>query len=62
MKIKIKVMSATKTKGQVLDFIIEGEVKENGLTPHDLSARLFAMEFAINNYSEIPMRVHIEEV
>lgn len=32
------------------------------MTDHDLDARMFALEFAANNHSELPMRVHISVV
>lgn len=32
------------------------------MSEHDLAARMFALEFAVNNHSELPMRVHINEV
>ena len=39
------------------------EIEKNNAEPHHQAALMFAMEFAVNNYSEIKgMRLHINEI
>lgn len=58
-KYNIKITQQTKTKGSIVLLVGQLHIESNQ-TPHNVAATLFAMEFASNNHSEIPMRVHIE--
>lgn len=57
----IKITSSEKALAKVRTLVIKGEITHNDFDEHDTAARLFALEFAANNHSEIPMRVHISE-
>ncbi len=57
----IEIALMSKSTGVKTEFhLVISDVKK--LTPvsaHDLAGALFALEFAANNHSEIPMRVHV---
>lgn len=68
----ITITTNGKTTGKNSSVVLACEVKEAitkpdfssiiKMTDHDLAARMFALEFAANNHSELPMRVHIIEI
>lgn len=46
----------------IAEMLIDAEIKENNFNEHDTAAILFAMEFAVNNHSEMKgLRFHIEQ-
>lgn len=61
MKVKITIKRITKENEEMGSAIIIGDLNST-LSQHDTVAAIFALEFAANNYTDFPIRVHIEEI
>ena len=63
-KYSIKIMSTNRLGGRSpLELNGTLEIEKNNVKPNHQAALMFAMEFAVNNYSEIKgMRLHINEI
>lgn len=59
--IEIKIIQSSKTDGTKKEMVIKGTIEKNDFNEHDTAACMFALEFAANNYTDFPMRVHINE-
>jgi len=42
--------------------VIDMIIRDNPFNEHDTAGILFAIEFAANNHSELPIRLHINEI
>ncbi len=58
-KIKIQIFKRNIRTGEKCVLEINGDIITNNFDEHDTAAVLFALEFAANNHTEVPMRVYI---